>query len=109
MISESALITWKLGRCLAWDVTIFITVAVRYFLLTCQQVESAAIRVSEEKIKNYCGALKSMHFMLICIDALGSMNCMTKLFLMENEKIILIFIKTYKHTYYSLTKGMNLV
>ena len=77
------LIPWKSGRCLAWDVTIPDTVAARYISLTCQQSGTAATRASDEKFKKYSGALGSMHFVPICIEAFGPMDPVTSGFFIE--------------------------
>ncbi|ESN91074.1 hypothetical protein HELRODRAFT_182327 [Helobdella robusta] len=71
---ECTLISWRAGRCLAWDVTVPGTFAERYVQLTSKESGLAATRASDEKIKKYDGALPSMKFLPICIEVLGPMD-----------------------------------
>ena len=71
------MIPWKSGKCLAWDVTIPDTMAVRYLPLTSLQSGTAATRASDDKFKKYSGAINSMHFLPICIEAFGPTDATT--------------------------------
>ena len=72
------LIPWKKGKCLAWDVTIPDTVAVRYLHTTSQQRGGAAIRASDEKFKKYQGVIDGFEFSPICVECFGPMDPLTR-------------------------------
>ncbi|ESO08948.1 hypothetical protein HELRODRAFT_168870 [Helobdella robusta] len=82
------LITWRAGRCLAWDVTVPGTLAERYVNLTSKECGLAAARAADEKMKKYGNALPSMEFLPICIEVHGPMDPNTLKFLKEICKMI---------------------
>lgn len=82
------LIPWKSGKCLAWDVTVPDTMAVRYLPLTSLQSGTAAARASDGKFKKYSGAISTMHFLPICIEAFGPMDSLTSNFFSEIGTIL---------------------
>ena len=68
------LVSWEMGKCLAWDVTVWDTLAQSYLPETSQLAGAASERAAKLKNEKYSELTRSYIFCAIAFETLGPIN-----------------------------------
>ena len=77
------LVTWRRGRCAAWDVTVVDTLAPSYIRGTSVSVGSAANVAEGRKIRKYADLPNEYEFIPLAFETLGGMGQITEEFVRD--------------------------
>ena len=72
--NDLALILWRDGRCVTWDVTVSDTIAASYLSLTCSYAGSAAEAAATRKEEKYSEITSNYLFFPLAFETFGPIN-----------------------------------
>ena len=84
----AALIPWKCGKPLAWNVTVPDTYAASHIVETAENAGVAASKAATNKIAKHNSFATTHHFILIVIETAGPWNPEASEFIAEQDKKI---------------------